>query len=106
MNNVNRSIAKAKEYFRDLFGLKADLSSLNNMISTDIHMNHLANTITRLQYEEAGAERLKMAIELAAEQAKVLYATTPPGLTVQEQMLGTVPKTIKCLQRLKNLKTK
>ena len=87
LNNLNRFKAQVSEYFRDLRGGKADLDSLNNIISTDIHMNHLANTITRLQYEEAGAERLKMAIELAAEQAKVLYATTPPGLTVQEQML-------------------
>jgi hypothetical protein len=104
LNNVNRSIAKAKEYFRDLFGLKADLSSLNNMISTDIHMNHLANTITRLQYEEAGAERLKMAIELAAEQAKVLYATTPPGLTVQEQMLWNRAEDNQVLATAKKLK--
>jgi len=104
LNNVNRGIAQAKEYFRDLFGLKADLSSLNNMISTDIHMNHLANTITRLQYEEAGAERLKMAIELAAEQAKVLYATTPPGLTVQEQMLWNRAEDNQVLATAKKLK--
>ena len=104
LNNVNRGIAQAKEYFRDLFGLKADLNSLNNMISTDIHMNHLANTITRLQYEEAGAERLKMAIELAAEQAKVLYATTPPGLTVQEQMLWNRAEDNQVLATAKKLK--
>jgi len=87
LNNWNRGIANLKEYYRDLTGGKADLNSLDNMISTDIHMNHLANTITRLQFEEAGAERLKMVIDLAAEQAKILYATTPPGLTAQEKLL-------------------
>ncbi len=45
-----------------------------------------------------------MAIELAAEQAKVLYATTPPGLTVQEQMLWNRAEDNQVLATAKKLK--
>tara|TARA_R110002020_G_scaffold470911_2_gene697189 strand:- start:1834 stop:3423 length:1590 start_codon:yes stop_codon:yes gene_type:complete len=85
LNTFRRSWENAKEYYRDIFDGKKDLDDLDSVIKTDVHMNHLANAVIRLQYEHMGSARLKAVVELAIDQANKLYATRPAHIPATEE---------------------
>ena len=85
LNTFRRSWENATEYYRDITGGKKDLDDLDSIIKTDVHMNHLANAVIRLQYEHMGSARLKAVVELAIDQANKLYATRPAHIPATEE---------------------